>query len=280
MARPSRNSASKTKPLLKQPVRVGKLDSALLVGELRKLHEEAEDPNLHRMPGDKELFGALQYLEAHAGALKTADARRKAAITRVQLWQYLREQADIHQSKAIDDARAANAEWAQLAPALAVNAASAAYNKALRLRAAALPHSPHNETAIRRTPEAVLEAERLAAARAAAERRAQQEAARQHRLLAPVASRLLQHRAGLDDGQDITYWLDEIAAVLPSCETPTQLVSLATYVKAVVREIAKAERGGASSAGTTAEATLAYLAAAELVSRDRGTGGRLSPSVQ
>ena len=141
------------------------------------------------MPAEQELFGALQYLEAHADALKTADARRKAALARVKLWQYLREQADIHQSKAIDAARAANVEWAQLAPALAVNTVSAAYNKALRLRAAALPHPSHLESAIRRTPEAVLEAERLAAARAAAERHTEQEAARQHRLMAPVASR-------------------------------------------------------------------------------------------
>ncbi|MFD5814727.1 hypothetical protein [Streptomyces sp. NPDC127038] len=253
--------------MLKPPVRIGKLNAAALVGELRLLHEEAEDPDLHRMPEDDEIFGALTYLEAHANVLKKAHARRKAAITRVLLWQYIREQADIHQSKAIDAAREAKAEWTQLAPALAVNTASAAYNKALRLRAAALPHSPHTEPAIRRTPEAVLEAQRLAAARLGSERRAQQEAARRHRLLAPVASRLLQHRAGLDDGQDITYWLDEIEAVLPSCDTPTQLVSLSTYVKAVIREIAKAERGGLRSALRTEEASLAYAAAVELVTR-------------
>ncbi|MEV8038561.1 hypothetical protein [Streptomyces sp. NPDC086182] len=268
MARPSRKSASPTKPLLKPPVRVGSLAPAALVGELRSLHEAAEDPDIHRMPADQELFGALLYLEAHASALKAAGARQKAALARVKLWQYIREQADTRQSKAIKDARAAHVEWAQLAPALAVNAASAAYNKAMRLRAAELPNPSLMESAIRRTPEAVLEAERLAAARAAAERRAQQEAARQHRLLAPVASRLLKYRAGLDDGQDITYWLDEIEAVLPSCETPTQFVSLATYVKAAVREIARAERGNPSSAITTDEASMAYAAAVELVTRN------------
>ncbi|MCX4581063.1 hypothetical protein OHB41_49825 [Streptomyces sp. NBC_01571] len=268
MARPSRKPPSPTGPLLKPPTRVGNLDFAALVGELRQLHELADDPDIHRMPADEELFGALQYLEAHAGALKTADARRKASVTRVKLWQYLREQADSHQAKAVEDARSAEVEWAQLAPALAVNTASAAYNKSLRLRAASFADASHAEPRVRRTPEAVLEAERLAAAQTAAVRRAEQEAARRHRLLAPVAARLLQYRAGLDDGDDITYWLDEIEAVLPSCETPTQLVSLATYVKAVVREVRKAEHGNEYRTGMTDNARTACAAAAELLSQD------------
>ncbi|MCX4598293.1 hypothetical protein OG819_55135 [Streptomyces sp. NBC_01549] len=41
----------------------------------------------------------------------------------------------------------------------------------------------------------------------------------------------------------------------------------ATYVKAAVREIAKAERGNPRSACMTEAAALAYAAAAELVSR-------------
>src|SRR5437868_4291063 len=130
MARSARRpAAAPTKPLLKPPVRVGTLDAAALIGELRHLHEVAEDENIGRMPADEELFQALLYLEANAGAVKSKAARRKAAITRVKLWQYLREQADIHQAKAVEDARAANAEWADLVPALAVNTPSAAYNK-------------------------------------------------------------------------------------------------------------------------------------------------------
>ncbi|MFC9916214.1 hypothetical protein [Streptomyces sp. NPDC127197] len=179
MARPARKSTAPTKPLLKPPVRVGNLDTAALIGELRQLHEDAEDENIGGMPADEELFRALLYLEANAGAVKREEARRKAAITRVKLWQYLREQADIHQAKAVEDARAANAEWADLVPALAVKTPSAAYNKAKRLQAAVLTDLSRGDRPVRRTPEAVLEAERQAA---------EAEAARRHALLAPVAA--------------------------------------------------------------------------------------------
>ncbi|MFD7004427.1 hypothetical protein ACFWA5_51665 [Streptomyces mirabilis] len=206
------------------------------------------------MPADEELFRALLHLEAHAGALKSGEARRKAAITRVKLWEYLREQADVHQSEAIEDARAANAEWAELVPALAVNTPRAAYNKATRLRAAALTDHSHGDRPVRRTPEAVLEVERQAALRAAAERRAQEQAARRHGLVAPVAQRLIEHRAGLEDDGEVTFWLDQIAAVLPSCQTPTQLVSVETYVEAVVRELRKVERTTVRLVASTADA--------------------------
>ena len=265
MARTARKPAAPTKPLLKPPVRIGRLDTAALIGQLRQLHEDAEDESVGRMPADEELFRALLHLEANASALKSEEARRKAAITRVKLWEYLREQADIHQAQAIADARAANAEWADLVPALAVRAPSAAYNKAKRLQAAVLADASRGDRPpVRRTPEAVLEAERHAAALAAAERRAQQEAARRHGLLTPVAQRLLEHRDGLDNDEDVTYWLDQIAAVLPNCQTPTQVVSLGTYVQAVVRALGKIERTTARPAATTVDAQLAYAAAAEV----------------
>ncbi|MDX3697650.1 hypothetical protein PV726_47245 [Streptomyces europaeiscabiei] len=265
MARRSSKSTAPTKPLLKAPVRIGRLDAAAIVGELRQLHEDAEDPDVDRMPADEELYGALLYLEAHADALKTTDARREAAIKRVRLWEYLREQTDSHQAKAIEEARAVNTEWRELAPALAVHSPSAAYNKATRLRAAALSNVSPDDQPVRRTPEAVLEAERQAALRAAAERRAQEEAARLHGLLAPIAKRLIGHRDGLDDDDDVTFWLDQIDALLPSCHTPTQLLSLETYVKAVVRELRRVERTTARSAASTTDAQLAYAAAVELV---------------
>lgn len=265
MTRPARKMAAPTKPLLKPPVRIGNVDTAAVIGELRQLHEDAEDENVGRMPADEELFGALLYLEANAGTLKSEKAQRHAAIARVRLWEYVREQADLHQAKAIEHARAAGVGWTDLTPALAVNAPSAAYNKAKRLRAAVLTETSPDGRTVRRTPEAVLEAERQAAAQAAATRRAEEEAERRYALLAPVAHRLLEHRAGLDDDGEVTYWLDEIAAVLPSCQTPTQLVSLRTYVEAVVREMRKAERVTGRPVGSTMQARLAYAAAVEVV---------------
>ncbi|MFD0068910.1 hypothetical protein, partial [Streptomyces sp. NPDC127574] len=196
-------------------MRLGHIDTAAVVGELRQLHEQAEDPGLDRMPADDELYGALLYLERCADALKSLEARRTAATERIRLWEYLRQQADLHQARAVSDARAANAEWADLASALAVSAPSAAYNKALRLRAATLSNPADPQMPLRRTPEAVLLAERQASAKAAAQRLEEEAAERRHKLLAPVAQRLLDHRAELDDEDDVSFWLDQIEAVLP-----------------------------------------------------------------
>ncbi|MEW2471067.1 hypothetical protein AB0919_39710 [Streptomyces sp. NPDC046994] len=267
MARPARKSADPTRPLLKPAVRVGNLDTAALIGELRQVHEDAEDENIGRMPADEELFRALLYLEANAGAVKSEEARRKAAITRVKLWQYLREQAEIHQAKAVEDARAANAEWADLVPALAVNAPSAAYNKAKRLQAALLADPSRGEKSVRRTPEAVLEAQQRLAAQAAALRRAEVKAASHQALTASVAQRLLEHRADLESHGDVIFWLDQIEAVLPNCDTPTQMLSLKTYVEAVVRELKKIERTTTRPPVLGPAAQLAYAAAAEIISR-------------
>ncbi|MER6288424.1 hypothetical protein [Streptomyces sviceus] len=265
-----RKSPSPTKPLIRPPVRIGSLNTARLIAELRVLHEEAEDPDVARMPADDELYQALLHLEAHAGALKKEDARREAALVRVKLWEYIREKADIHQARAVETARAAGVEWTDLAPALAVKSSTAAYNKATRLRAAALLDlSPDGVRAVpvRRTPEAVLTAERRAAQRAEEERRAQEQAARRHSLIAPVAQRLLDHREGLDDDEDVIYWLEQIGAVLPDCHTPTQLVGLETYLEAAVRALKTVERTTSRPAAVTAEARLAYAAAAQLVAR-------------
>ncbi|MEU6709610.1 hypothetical protein [Streptomyces wuyuanensis] len=263
----TRKSARPTKPLLKAPVRIGTLDTAAIVGQLRQLHEDAEDRDIERMPADSELFQALLYLESRKAALKNVEAQRAAGIARVQLWEYLREQVDLHQAQAIEDARTAKATWAELVPALAVNAASAAYNKAKRLRAAALTAASNGDLPVRRTPEAVIEVERQMAARAAAERRAEEAARRRHELVLPIAQQLLEHRTGLPDDEDVTYWLDEIAEVLPHCETPTQKVSLSTYVQAVVRELRKIQERGNLARMTTDEARLAYVSAANLFPR-------------
>ncbi|MFJ3311056.1 hypothetical protein ACIPSA_50675 [Streptomyces sp. NPDC086549] len=265
MPRRTRKSLSPTKPLLRTPLRVGNLDAAAIVGELRQLHEEAEDPSIDRMPDDAELFRALLYVEKHASVLKDDQAQRDGAVKRVTLWQYLREQVDLHQAKAVEDARSAGTEWADLMPALAVSTPSAAYNKATRLRAAALTAASQEGQAVRRTPEAVLAAERQLEIRAAAERRAAEEASRRHALLVPVARRLVRCRSGFVDDEDVEFWLDQIEAVLPSCHTATQMVSLGTYLEALVRALKKIEQHTAQPAGCSDESRSAHAAAAELL---------------
>ncbi|MEV7004803.1 hypothetical protein AB0N62_45785 [Streptomyces sp. NPDC093982] len=271
MAPRSRNASAPTKPLLKAPAQIGSLDAAALVGELRQLHEDAEDPDIERMPSDNELYGALLYAEKHAKALAmkqgTEAAQRSAAVKRVLLWEYLREQTDLHQAKAIEDARAVKAEWADLAPVLAVSTPNAAYNKAKRLQAARLIDTAHGDRRLRRTPEAVVEAERRIAAQALAERRAEEQARQRHQLVLPVAQRLLGHRDGLAFDTDAEDWLDEMAAVVDDCHTSTQQVSLARYLGATVRALARLERQTGKPPATTEAARLAYSAAVELLSR-------------
>jgi len=223
---------------------------------------------VERMPADTDLYGALLYVESHVEALdeESDEVRGAAAVKRALLWEYLREQADIHQLAAIDHARAANVEWAGLVSALAVRSPSAAYNKAQRLRAASLtdPGSVDGRP-VRRTPEAVAEMQRRIAAAAAAERRREQAAHKRHDLMVPVARRLVENREGLVRDEETDDWLDEVATVLEDCQTPTQKISLATYVEAAVRSLKRAEQEGARPAAVTPEAQLALAAAAELL---------------
>ncbi|MET7694380.1 hypothetical protein ABZT06_41675 [Streptomyces sp. NPDC005483] len=291
MTKRTRSSARPTKPLLRAPMRIGSLDASAVVGELRQMHEDAEDPDVERMPADEELFGALLYAEKHAQALRRqpVEMQRAAAVKRVQLWEYLREQTEVHQARAVNDARSVGAQWIELAPALAVGAANAAYNKAKRLKAVELreetPGPGSQVRHVRRTPEAVLEAERRLAWEQAAERRAQEAAQRRHELLVPVATRLLEHREALVRDDDADYWLEEIEAVLPHCRTPLQMVSLKRYLDAALRALTKLEKTTARSVALDEDARLALDAALELQqgreeSEDLGcsdTAGAITP---
>ncbi|GGM25700.1 hypothetical protein GCM10010129_82770 [Streptomyces fumigatiscleroticus] len=269
MTKRAREAGRPTKPLVKVPMRIGPVDAPAIVGELRKMHEDAEDPDVERMPADDELFGALLYAEKHVQALRgqSSEVQRAAALKRVQLWEYLRERTDIHQVRAVDDARQAGAQWIELAPALAVGAPNAAYNKAKRLKAVELVDETPQAQPVRRTPEAVLKAERRLAREQAAERRAQEAARRRHELLVPVAARLVEQREFLQRDEDADYWLGEIEAVLPHCQTPLQMVSLERYLDAALRALSKLEKRTARSAALTEDASLALAAAVELQQR-------------
>ncbi|MER7930564.1 hypothetical protein ABTY96_46910 [Streptomyces sp. NPDC096057] len=273
MTKRARRTSQPTKPLLKAPLRIGSLDAGAVVSELRKMHEDAEDPDVERMPADDELFGALMYAEKHADALRrqTTAVQRAAALKRVRLWEYLREQIDVHQLRAVDDARQAGAQWIELAPALAVGAPSAAYNKSKRLRAVELIDETPRAHRLRRTPEAVLKAERRLALDDAAERRAQEEARRRHKLLVPVVERLLEQREFLRRDDDVDYWLEEIEAVLPHCRTPLQMVSLNRYLDAALRALSRLEKSTARPSALTEDAGLALAAAFELQGGTAGT---------
>lgn len=259
-----RKVSSPASPLAKAPTRVGSLDTAAIVGELREMYEQAGSAD--GMPADTELYSALIWAEKNVEVLDAAtdEVRRAAALKRVWLWQYLREQIDRHQLQAVDHARSAGAEWTQLTSPLAVGAASAAYNKTQRMRTSTLTDGSPEGKPVRRTPEAVAQAQRRIAAAARAQRRREDEARRRHVLTERIARQLLEHRTALVQDAEVTDWLDEVAAVLVDCRTPTQQVSLATYVAATVRALKQVEQRTARSAAATAEAGLALAAAMAL----------------
>lgn len=267
MAKRTRRMSPPTKPLVRVPTRIGTLDAAAVVGELRQIHEDAEDPDVERMPADDELFGALVYVEKHADALRklSREVQCAAALKRVRLWEYLREQTDRHQVRAVAAARDAGAEWVNLAPMLAVRTPNAAYNKAKRLQAANLMDATPVPQPVRRTPEAVLKAERRLIMEEAAERRAQEAAQRRHTLLVPLAVQLLEQRDGLVENEDTEYWLEEVEAVLPHCRTPLQMVSLSRYLEATVRALDKVQATTARPAAFTDEACRALAAVAQFL---------------
>jgi hypothetical protein len=57
----------------------------------------------------------------------------EAAVLRATLWQYLREQADAGQLKAIEDGRAVGVPWQHFTEALCVTSKQGAFQKARRL---------------------------------------------------------------------------------------------------------------------------------------------------
>lgn len=76
----------------------------------------------------------------------------EAAVLRAKLWQYLREQADAGQLKAIEHGRAAGMPWHHFVEALCVTSKQGAYQKAQRLKAEQV-----REPGERRAPEVARE---------------------------------------------------------------------------------------------------------------------------
>lgn len=265
--RKTRGPVAAAAPLRKTPATAGEADPATLLGELAAAYAAA---GARDMPDD--LLGALRYAERHQGVLAapdsglSQDAVRKAALNRVRLWEHLRretaELVDRHQVRAVDAARTAGAEWADLAEPLAVRAASSAATKAKRMRAVDLTDPAGRR--LRRTPEAVDAALAYQEGQAVAALRREAAEQRRRALVTRIATNLLAHRVELAADEEVAYWLDETATVLADCRTPTQVVSLATYVEAAVRHLQRHEQRTGESAAVTEGAVAAYEAACAL----------------
>ncbi|WP_166026464.1 hypothetical protein [Streptomyces chilikensis] len=265
MARKKKTARDAAAPLRREPVRLGPVNANALVGELRTVHETAGGAD--GMPDDAEVYAALLWAERNAAQLDEAapEPRRRAALIRVLLWEHLREQADLHQGRAVEAARTAGATWAELASPLAVRTPSAAYNKAQRLAAATLTDATDHDRPVRRTPEAVAAARLRHAERERAALRRRQAATERHPLVAAAARRLLDHREDLARDDDTDFWLDEAEYVLDDCTTALQQESLERYLAAAVRHLQHHHRTTGEPPATGPEALKAWEAVRDLV---------------
>ncbi|KMS91847.1 hypothetical protein ACZ91_07535 [Streptomyces regensis] len=92
-----------------------------------------------------------------------------------------------------------------------------------------------------------------------------------------MATRLLEQRESLQCDEDADYWLEEIEAVLPHCQTPLQMMSLNRYLDAALRALLKLEKRTGRSPALTEDARLALAAAVELQKVPRASHEADSP---
>ncbi|MER5184543.1 hypothetical protein ABT009_40590 [Streptomyces sp. NPDC002896] len=123
-------------------IRLGEINTVALADRLRELDQAGGDPKFERFPACDELLLVLRHAERMAGELRVdttkvdpKDVMGEAAVIRTKLWQYLREQADAGQLKAIEAGRAVGTHWHRFNEALCVNSKHGAQQKAQRLKA-------------------------------------------------------------------------------------------------------------------------------------------------
>ncbi|WP_152648469.1 hypothetical protein [Streptacidiphilus anmyonensis] len=222
------------------------------------------------LPAAEELYALLVFAERASRRIGDARLRGEAAVQRVLLWQWLREQIDAHQLRAVDDARASDVEWARLVRPLGVESVPGAHNKVRRMRADEAVGA--DGVPVRRTPEAVSAALAARAAEEAEARvRTQVALARAGAVLAAARS-MRAHAADLltDDGEgEIDFWFGEMEAVLAEVDeigapTEAQVSSLSACLSQVSRRIRALAEVSARQAADTAEAAAALEAGASV----------------
>lgn len=253
-------------PLTRPRPRLGDIAMPQVALRLRDLLEQqlAETSSL---PAAEELYSLLVFAERASRRIGDPEVRGEVAVDRAMLWQWLREQIDAHQLRAVDDARAAHVEWARLVKPLGVESVPGAHNKVRRMQAAqavGVDGAP-----VRRTPEAVTAALAARAAEEAQERlRAHAALAQTGRILAAARS-LIAHSCDLltDDSEgDIEYWLGELEAVLadvdrtgaPSEAQVSSLLACLSRASLLIRSLAESSH---RSAARTDQAAAALTAA-------------------
>ncbi|WP_328373462.1 hypothetical protein OG800_50350 (plasmid) [Streptomyces sp. NBC_00445] len=240
-----------------------------MVSRLRELHELGGDPAYERFPASEELFLVLVHAQTWAGKLKQpkdchVNVVGEAAVLRAKLWQYLREQTDAGQLKAIEDGRAAGVPWGHFTEALCVSSNQGAYQKARRLKAEQL-----RDVGERRTPEIAREHEDRKAAEQRAERALLLAQERRFPVARQIGRLLLEHRDGILLDSWATYWLGEIAETIDDRDDPAERARFTGWVESFVRAVHGHARLCNRLSTTTEEARQALALATEFALQER-----------
>ncbi|MFG2162795.1 hypothetical protein [Streptomyces olivaceus] len=247
------------------------VDPRVLAGQLYELHARAERGGdqgyLERWPGDGETHGVLLFAQAHADRL-AGEAHQQAALLRITLAEWLRQQADPLQLRALDDARGAGVRWDQVALALQYIGADGEPNPSSAFnRHASLKVAVHGEPEDRRQPHVarIIEARVV---REELERRERERAedARYPAMDAAARALLTHFREGeiLSDPDD-DFWWDELVEVVDDRRDATERANLVVYVRGAVHETYAYARRTGQEPTTTAQAAAALEAASALV---------------
>jgi hypothetical protein len=225
----SRRAAAKP-PLTREfrpAKRLGALDPSALTARLYALYDRAGDGELGRWPGDGDLWGALRYAQLRATVLDGEEAQ-EAAVLRAMLAQWIREQADALQLRALEDGRAAGAPWARFTEALCVATEVGAYQRARRLTVAV-----HGTSTDRRSPEAAREVEDRRIRAELDRRRAEHADADRYPQILTAARALLDVSGSLTLNVGDDNELHDLAQVLPTCSAS----SLGSYLRLALRAV-------------------------------------------
>jgi hypothetical protein len=258
------------KPRPKRPaIRLGAIDTASAAERLRELHRLGGDPEFERFPDPAELFLVLRHAERMAGKLKQPEqcpvnVAGEAAVLRAKLWQFMREQADPGQLKAIETGRAAGVPWHHFSEALCVTSKQGAYQKALRLKAEQV-----RDPGERRTPEVAREHEERAVAEERAERAQVLVQERRFPLAQRIGRLLLEHRDGMVMDSWSKYWLGELADTVDNRDDAAKRARFTGWLESFVRAIHAHARERNQPSTTTDGARQALALATEFTHQER-----------
>lgn len=241
-----------------------------LAARLYELHSEAsrDEEYLELWPGDRELFGVLNFAQEHANRLK-GEAYRAAAVLRMQLAEWLRIAADPFQLSAIDDARASGTSWKELALKLQYLDRLGGPNpgSAMNLRKR-LYVAVNGQPGDRRQPQVAHLIDRRAMETRLAEARFIRSGEARYAELDAAARTLLKHyEAGeiRTDPDEDGFWLEQLAEVVDDRRDASERANLVVYVRGVIRETYAYAKKSEQPPTTTDRARQALETAAELV---------------